>query len=131
MISKYWEELTLYLCVESGIRGWEGHINHTNPMPATKDKMLTTKQTVKNGLVYLVSQISSTDTLGDTYHRVTQWPFQCWPVDIRQRDVQVWTLVERQLSTRAELTVVAISADILIALEHARELCGPCQYPVI
>lgn len=97
-------------------------------MPAKKDNMLTTKQTVKNGLVYIVSQISSADTLGDTYHRVTQWPFQCWPMDIRQRAVQAWILVERQ-SSRAEHTVVAISADILIALEHARELCYHVSIP--
>ena len=34
----------------------------------------------EKGPFHLVSQTSFIDEIGDTYHRVTQWPFQCWPM---------------------------------------------------
>jgi hypothetical protein len=52
----------------------------------------------------------------ETYHLVLQWPFQCWPTSrcIRLADCRT---SRHSTAGRGGLTVIAISPDVLVALE--------------
>lgn len=69
----------MYLCVERGIRGWKV----TSVM---RIKILGSKTNAYNKAdseerpFHTVRQSSITGEFEDTYHRVTQCPFQCWPM---------------------------------------------------
>jgi len=62
------------------------HVSHMDPMSGRKTRQdAYNKADSEEWPFNIVSQIPTTNQIKDTYHRVTQWPFQCWPRNISGR----------------------------------------------